>query len=273
MIALTYRIQIFAAASLLTASCSSYGGPPATVDKTIDAAVDSGAIDLGAEDASTDATSAVDAATDGGCSMTCNEDEICENVGGSETCVKRCQTTALPNFCEGACVNIESDPDHCGGCGRRCGGDRFCMVSVCSDPPADGGVDACVPSTEVCDGVDNDCDRIGDSLESSGICARPNTECSNKGGWDCHCAPDFGECDENVGNGCEGPFFSNTAHCGECNNDCNSLPHIVPGSAVCSGGTCGFECQLGFEDCDGDPSDGCEQMVGGGACEDRDAGL
>ncbi|MFP4598401.1 MAG: MopE-related protein, partial [Persicimonas sp.] len=79
--------------------------------------------------------------------------------------------------CDGQCVDLDSDPDHCGRCGNRCEEDTpntvgRCEAGGCVSDCADGWVDAdedpdngceleCEISNggvEICDGVDNDCD-------------------------------------------------------------------------------------------------------------------
>ncbi|MBM4377347.1 MAG: VCBS repeat-containing protein [Deltaproteobacteria bacterium] len=45
-------------------------------------------------------------------------------------------------------------------------------------------------------------------------------------------------------------------HCGACGNAC---PPVAGAFATCSAGTCGFACVSGKDDCNADPSDGCEQ--------------
>jgi len=62
-------------------------------------------------------------------------------------------------------------------------------------------------------------------------------------------------------------------HCGACGHPCPAPAHADP---LCSGGTCYFQCQQGFYDNDGDPSNGCEaqscQVSAGGQeiCDLRD---
>ncbi len=50
------------------------------------------------------------------------------------------------------------------------------------------------------------------------------------------------------------------SHCGTCGNACTTPP---PNAAVqCSSGSCDWTCQSGYEDCNGDGSDGCELKTG-----------
>src|SRR5690606_30992041 len=43
--------------------------------------------------------------------------------------------------------------------------------------------------------------------------------------------------------------------CGTCGNVCPTPPNAIP---TCVGGTCGFDCNAGFADCDGAAANGCE---------------
>lgn len=109
--------------------------------------------------------------------------------------------------------------------------------------------DACVPRTEVCDTVDNDCDNNidedfdltadPDNCGSCGVVCQPNAglgistaTCSAS---DCtfECAPNFGDCDGDVADGCED--LTTKQACGSCNNRCN-------GNRTCVQNGDSFEC-------------------------------
>lgn len=40
--------------------------------------------------------------------------------------------------CDGACIDLNSDPRHCGGCGRACGAGWICAGGECGDSTAAG---------------------------------------------------------------------------------------------------------------------------------------
>ena len=49
--------------------------------------------------------------------------------------------------------------------------------------------------------------------------------------------------------------MSNAAHCGACGVSCAAGDHAA---AACEGGVCRARCDVGYADCDGDRSNGCE---------------
>jgi hypothetical protein len=51
---------------------------------------------------------------------------------------------------------------------------------------------------------------------------------------------------------------NDTANCGACANACHEGAH---GAATCSLGHCGFSCQAGYRDCDGNLANGCEAAL------------
>lgn len=107
---------------------------------------------------------------------------------------------------------------------RRCADPQACVLDVDpssldewngSVPRVDAGP-SCVPSAEVCNGEDDDCD---------------------------------GRVDEDF------DLERDAQHCGGCGNVCS----VANATASCEGGSCEIDrCEGDFENCDGDPSNGCE---------------
>ncbi len=64
----------------------------------------------------------------------------------------------------------------------------------------------------------------------------------------CTCEPGYGDCNDDLGDGCESVLDSDPLHCGDCSVRC--------GSGACEGGACG--CSDGTIDCDEDETNGCE---------------
>src|SRR5690606_34877219 len=70
------------------------------------------------------------------------------------------------------------------------------------------------------------------------------------------CEAGFEDCDGVDDNGCEASLASPTT-CGACGNDCTALGNVA--TASCDQGACVIdECEEGWMDCDGDPSNSCE---------------
>lgn len=74
------------------------------------------------------------------------------------------------------------------------------------------------------------------------------------------CDPDWSDCNDSPVDGCETNLKSDKEHCGACGSSC--LTQLGVG-AVCMAGKCeingGKDCEkLGFFDCDGDNTTGCE---------------
>jgi hypothetical protein len=79
------------------------------------------------------------------------------------------------------------------------------------------------------------------------------------------------DCNAAAADGCEVTLAADVRNCGACGSAC-SLPNA---SAMCAGGRCAVAaCNAGFADCDGNPANGCEVILGSdtancGACGAR----
>jgi hypothetical protein len=75
------------------------------------------------------------------------------------------------------------------------------------------------------------------------------------------------DCDGAVDEGFD--LATDVANCGACGDACVSSPDNA--SSACMAGACELACDMGFADCDGDGSNGCEAVLSGpdhcGACE------
>jgi hypothetical protein len=114
--------------------------------------------------------------------------------------------------CEGVCVDLQTDPNHCGECGRFCGLDQFCHMGVCAAIPAcDGGQVLC---GETCVDLQSDqrnCGWCGTGCQNwerclAGVCiADPVPECP----------PGLTRCDDDCVD-----TLHDDANCGDCRRTC-----------------------------------------------------
>lgn len=148
-------------------------------------------------------------------------------------------------------------PDNCGGCGNVCAPEN--AVPECPDGSC--RIDECLEGFGDCDdNVDNGCETSLDSPLDCGSCGRTCAVlnaipgCDGTGCTVASCNPGFADCDGSPLNGCETSTTTN-ANCGGCGMVC--APAQANGE--CSTGSCRVtSCASGWDDCDGDPANGCE---------------
>ncbi|HEU5076689.1 MAG TPA: hypothetical protein VFU02_21010, partial [Polyangiaceae bacterium] len=176
------------------------------------------------------------------------------------------------NGCE---VDTTTDPTQCGGCAGAGGAD--------CDAEYVNGSGACVDSKcefAECDAEFGDCDvDAGAGLAGSGCetsisfndehcggcglaCETGEGTTENACGGDgatCQpqCAEGFDDCNQDPRDGCETDTRSSDDHCGACDVECED----VNADNECVAGVCVPDCGAGFESCDDDPRDGCEQST------------
>ena len=230
------------------------------------------------------------------CGMACiNTSTSVDNCGGcgtacptranaSRTCLGgRCGIACDAGFadCDGDASNgCEARLDSvmsCGTCGTICRGATnaapVCSRGACGLTCSTGFGDCDGNSTNGCEAstLSNpmNCGACG-----AACTAGPNALVACVGGA-CRsaCMGGFADCDGNPGNGCEVNLLTTTAHCGACGMVCPSGPQ---GTATCIGGVCGLRCATGYEDCDGNPVNGCEgdlsTVLTCGTCTNRCSG-
>ena len=135
----------------------------------------------------------------------------------------------------------------------------------------------CQSTSEVCDGIDNDCDNTTDEGFPLGeVCQKLMGGCTTTGVWACG-ADGTAQCDappptpveeicDSIDNDCDESvdetfmFNIDVNHCGGCNQVCE-----IPNAAVeCNAGLCVLSnCLDGFGDPNGDSADGCECVISG----------
>jgi hypothetical protein len=148
--------------------------------------------------------------------------------------------------CGGTCVDLETDPDNCGGCGVECN---------------EAGGESCVDGTCFLDcgdltNCDGECVDIEDDPENCGGCG---IECDVGAGEAClegTCVTDCGDL-TNCGGRCV-DLQTDPDHCGACGVECNEAA-----GEVCVDGACGCG---DLTDCDGECVDLQTDLDHCGAC-------
>ncbi len=69
------------------------------------------------------------------------------------------------------------------------------------------------------------------------------------------CTSGYGDCDGDASNGCERTLGADAANCGRCGTVCPAGPNT---RASCASGVCASACEMGYGNCDGSTSNGCE---------------
>jgi hypothetical protein len=126
-----------------------------------------------------------------------------------------------------ACVDLETDAQHCGECGNACPDGLPCIAGACTCPD---GQQLC---EDICVDLQTDPQYCG--------------SCSN------NCAPgqvcSLGECADGCGEltDCDGAcvdLSTNVDHCGECGNPCGPGTMCVMGSCGCPGDGVSFAAEV-----------------------------
>lgn len=155
-------------------------------------------------------------------------------------------------LCGQACVNLQTDLDHCGGCGQACATDDVCDAGTCASECSEGRTRC----GQVCADLSSDlahCGECGESCDADGACVAG--DCRDSCGDSCEeddgevCVAEVCVCRTGLTD-CSGScvdLMANANHCGECGRGC--------GDDVCLAGDC--------------VSDGCGALTEcSGACVD-----
>jgi hypothetical protein len=173
--------------------------------------------------------------------LPCRNGAICvaTGVSGSEVCVCPAGTTACGAFPDTECVNLRTDPFHCGSCLNRClAGQTTCCavgplapgecVDTSTDPQHCGGCGRSCGAGERCLGGEcaSQC-RAGLTL-CGDTCADTTSDPAHCGA----CGRDCGSGEVCVSSQCQPPCVLYGQACSGPGQCCNAVP--------CSGGLCRF---------------------------------
>lgn len=158
---------------------------------------------------------------------------------------------------DGCEVNTNTTLNHCGTCGNACNlpnATPRCQGGACQ-------ILTCNPGFADCNGVASDGCEV-DTRSSAGNCGACNAACNATNGTPtCSnstcgivCTAGFANCNNNAADGCEVNTNTTVSSCGSCGNACNANN----GAPSCNSGTCAIACNAGFQNCNGQLSDGCE---------------
>jgi hypothetical protein len=164
------------------------------------------------------------------------------------------------NGCE---TDLRTATNNCGRCGSVCfaaNGVAVCAAGACALDRCNAGFADCnrfygdgceiatISDVNNCATCGNVCPTptAGTRVCLAGVCAIGT------------CLAGTGDCDGNLANGCEVNTTTTLAHCGGCGRACAARANA---SLFCAAGACGFTCNPGFADCDGNAANGCEVDV------------
>ena len=129
------------------------------------------------------------------------------------------QLECSSNGCEASLL----DPNHCGACGVKCGPQQECALNALREP---GCRDVCSYLGLVRCG-----DLCVDLATDPGHCGACGVQCATNhrnelgvcqgGVCKTECVPGFGDCNEDVADGCETDLRTNPANCGACGAACD----------------------------------------------------
>jgi hypothetical protein len=194
----------------------------------------------------------------GSCGKACDETNGTPNCNGG-TCQIQCNGgfgDCDNNASTGCETNTTTSTAHCGACGKACNstnGIASCGGGTCSI--------VCNPGFADCDGnAANGCETNlkADTTNCGGcgtLCSsQSGTAQCNNGTCGIVCLNGFADCNGVASDGCEVNLNTTVTNCGTCGKVCDN----TNGTATCSGGACGIQCQAGFANCDGNVANGCE---------------
>lgn len=183
--------------------------------------------------------------------------------GADADCVASLETcNGRDDDCDGEVdedFNLLVDVSHCGQCGYSCPDDPSNAASNCVN-----GICTllCDHRFENCDNdIANGCEASLNAAETCGDCENrceaPTPLCTHSATTGYGCVSSCPSGTELCGASCIDTSQS-TNHCGSCDNQCPAWPSSSP---TCEEGRCGYLCDAGYHDCDGEETTGCEENL------------
>jgi hypothetical protein len=207
----------------------------------------------------------------GTCGYDCGAHTACPRSGmdtGGDVHACACAPDASGNWddCDGSLLgasggngcetDLDTDENHCGACGNRCGPNATCSggMCVCDAPFLDCDGNILFPSGCEINGSNDvaNCNRCDNAcVFSSGSPVCIGGACRLAG-----CDPGFDNCNGSDADGCETPLTT-LGNCGRCGETCGGT---VNATEICNGSrACDYSsCDGGFLDCGGGRVNGCE---------------
>ena len=264
-------------------------------DVTTDLDAPDVATDLDAPDVATDAQpdAAADAAPPCESDRECTDPSLprcvmgrCARCASSDDCPRGQHCDATRNTCDTGCATDTdcrrgADDAGTGPVSRcdtargqcvECSTDDECPVrTICSEGACVPGCNerrGCSVGESCCRNACSDLTRDTANCGACGTrCDAPNATTSCAAG---RCALDtcnagYADCDGTIATGCEVRLDSDARNCGRCGSAC---PDVSNATVACAAGRCGFSCNAGYADCDGNGANGCERNLDAdpGAC-------
>lgn len=182
----------------------------------------------------------------GECGNACASGQVCVDGECELSCAEG------QEICDGVCTDTQSSFANCGACGNACEDGQVCSRGACALSCASGLTDCSGSCVELpynvnhCTACDAACGPYANAIPSC------NNQCIMT------CNEGFEDCNADRVDGCEAELATDEMHCGECGNACsfaNAATECVAGACVMG------ECNAGFDDCDGNPANGCECRI------------
>jgi len=196
----------------------------------------------------------------------CDADVTCyrEQEGACWHGVQACSDGRLAEEC--TLVGPSAELEHCGpGCAACGPGANRCGEGRCRC----GQEPECAQQPQPLSCCANACVDVDTALEHCGGCGvNCNAQVVHAEGVFCaaggcdygQCETGYLDCNGERSDGCE--LASDLYHCGGCDDDCtDTAVYLHTSEPSCAQGQCQYSCNAGYDDCDGEPGNGCEQPL------------